>query len=152
MSCELTTEVWTGPSQSASLTPLLIPSQLRVFRSMGKGRKDGSALKQKNPLMRFLRYLKHLQICLQSAAFERILLAWVGGGKAPFRSRTRMSYRHLRGWKSLGPDHGFNIQLQPRPGPRAEPPTPTSPRCSSKRRNMEKLVLIFTRQLGLSFK
>lgn len=41
-----------------------------------RAKKDGTALKQKNPLMQFLRYLKHLHICLQSAAFERIFGAW----------------------------------------------------------------------------
>lgn len=35
-----------------------------------------------------------------------------------------MSYRLLRGWKSLGPDHGFSIQLQPRPGSRGEASPP----------------------------
>lgn len=52
-----------------------------------------------------------------------------------------MSYRHLRAWKSLGPDHGFSTQLQPRPGPRAE----AAPLALVKGRNIgnhEKVVLI----------
>lgn len=55
-----------------------------------RAKKMATALKWKNPLMQFLPYLKHLHICLQSAAFERIFQAWDRGGqKSPFRGRAR---------------------------------------------------------------
>lgn len=58
--------------------------------------------------MQFLPYLKHLHICLQSAAFERISQAWDSWRKLPSQTRLGVSYRHLRGWESLGPDQGFS--------------------------------------------
>lgn len=76
MSCELTTNVRTSLSLSTSLTSLPIVSQLLLLSLWERAKKDGTALKQKNPLMQFLPYLKHLHICLQSAAFERIFQAW----------------------------------------------------------------------------
>lgn len=56
----------------------LFPSFLNYSSQVyGKGQKKmATALKRKNPLMQFLPYLKHLHICLQSAAFERIFQAW----------------------------------------------------------------------------
>lgn len=79
MSCELTTNTWTSRSHSASRTPLPVLSQLLVSGLWERAEKDGKDLKQKNPLMQFLPYLKHLHICLQSAAFERIFQAWDWG-------------------------------------------------------------------------
>lgn len=58
------------------LPPLPILSQLLVLSLWERAKKMATALKWKNPLMQFLPYLKHLHICLQSAAFERIFQAW----------------------------------------------------------------------------
>lgn len=125
MSCELTTNVRSSPCQSTSLTLLPILSQLLSPSLWERAKKMAKALKWKNPLMQSLPYLKHLHICLQSAAFERIFQAWDRGEKnLPSEAGLGMSYRLLRGWKSLGPDHGFSIQLQPRPGSRGEASPP----------------------------
>lgn len=48
------------------------------------------------------------------------------GENLPSEAGLGMSYRHLRGWKSLGSDHGFSIQLQPQPGSRAQAAPPTA--------------------------
>lgn len=60
------------------------------------------------------------------------------GENLPSEAVLGMSYRHLRGWKSLGPDHGFSIQLQPWPGSRAE----AVPLALVKGRNIEKHEMV----------
>lgn len=45
MSCELTTNVQTSPSQSTSLTPLPILSQLLVSSLWERAKKDGNSFK-----------------------------------------------------------------------------------------------------------
>lgn len=80
-----------GPVRPKVHPLALFPSFLNYSSQVyGKGQKKmARALKRKNPLMQFLPYLKHLHICLQSAAFERIFQAWDWGGLPPFRSRAR---------------------------------------------------------------
>lgn len=139
MSCELTTNVRSSPCQSTSLTPLPILSQLLFFESMGKGKKDGNSFKMEksfNAIPTLSKTPTYLSpVC---GLWKDISGLELRRENLPSEAGLGMSYRLLRGWKSLGPDHGFSIQLQPRPGSRAE----AAPPALVKGRNIEKHEMI----------
>lgn len=116
MSCELTTNVRTSLSQSTSFTPLPIRSQLVFFGSMGKGKKRWNSFKTEksfNAIPALSKTPTYLSpVC---GLWKDIWGLGLRGENLPSEARLGMSYRHLRGWKSLGPDHGFSLQLQLRP-------------------------------------
>lgn len=136
MSCELTTNVRTSPSQSTSLTPLPILSQLLFSSLWERAKKDGNSFKTEksfNAIPTLSKTPTYLSpVC---GLWKDISGLGLRGENLPSEAGLGMSYRHLRGWKSLGPDHGFSIQLQPRPGSRAAAPPPTA---LVKGRNIEK--------------
>lgn len=138
MSCELTTNVRSSPCQSTSLTLLPILSQL-LSESMGKGKKDGKSFKMEksfNAIPTLSKTPTYLSpVC---GLWKDISGLGSRGENLPSEAGLGMSYRLLRGWKSLGPDHGFNIQLQPRPGSRGE----ASPPALVKGWNIEVHVMI----------
>lgn len=96
---------------------------------MGKGKKDGNSFKMEksfNAIPTLSKTPTYLSpVC---GLWKDISGLGSRGENLPSEAGLGMSYRLLRGWKSLGPDHGFSIQLQPRPGSREEasPPQPLS--------------------------
>lgn len=138
MSCELTTNVQSSLSQSTSLTPLPILSQLLFSSLWERAKKDGNSFKTEksfNAIPTLSKTPTYLSpVC---GLWKDISGLGLRGENLPSEAGLGMSYRHLRGWKSLGPDHGFSIQLQPRPGSRAEaaPPPLPGPRQRKKYRD-----------------
>lgn len=137
MSCELTTNVRTSLSQSTSLTPLPILSQLLLLSLWERAEKDSNSFKTEksfNAIPTLSKTPTYLSpVC---GLWKDISGLGLRGENLPSEAGLGMSYRHLRGCKSLGPDHGFSIQLQPRPGSRAQaaPPWTPSPRQGKKYR------------------
>lgn len=140
MSCELTTNVRTSLSQSTSLTPLPIPSQLLLLSLWERAKKDSNSFKTEksfNAIPTLSKTPTYLSpVC---GVWKDISGLGLRGENLPSEAGLGMSYRHLRGCKSLGPDHGFSIQLQPWQGSRAQaaPPPHHSPPTPGPRQGMK---------------
>lgn len=97
---------------------LLLPilSQLLLLSLWERAKKDGSSSKTEKSL-NAIPTLSKTPTYLSPVCGLWKDISWLGlrGENLPSEAWLRMSYRHLRGWKSLGPDRGFSIQLQPRP-------------------------------------
>lgn len=106
---------------------------------MGKGKKDGNSFKMEksfNAIPTLSKTPTYLSpVC---GLWKDISGLGSRGENLPSEGGLGMSYRLLRGWKSLGPDHGFSIQLQPRPGSREE----ASPPALVKGWNIEVNVMV----------
>lgn len=113
------------------LPPLPILSQLLLLSLWERAEKDSNSFKTEksfNAIPTLSKTPTYLSpVC---GLWKDISGLGLRGENLPSEAGLGMSYRHLRGCKSLGPDHGFSIQLQPRPGSRAQaaPPRTPSPR------------------------